>query len=128
MRGFVFTIDALFAVTVSLTIILSLYLLIEQVQITHAERGSEFDILSVLDKTGSMESITSGELDNMLSGYNRCGSLILEKDGGSIREVIACGCDPEGEFYSGKRSYVKHTQTGTDYMVASLKTCPRFVR
>ncbi|MFH1447624.1 MAG: hypothetical protein ABIG39_02065 [Candidatus Micrarchaeota archaeon] len=121
MKGFVFTIDSLFAVVVSITIALSFYSLLEQMDAEPVGNHAELDILSALDKMGGIDSVSPRELETMLSTYNKCGTLTIRTNGRTVREVVACGCNSD-EFYSGARSFVRHSIDGK-YSVAVLRTC-----
>jgi len=123
MRGFIFTVDALFAAVVGITLALSLFLLLEKAEPQPAISYAARDILAVLDKTGKFESVTGQELADMLSPHNRCGTLLLKNGGTSYREVSACACGSEGEVYSAMRSFVKSSDSGAEEYVAVLKTC-----
>ncbi len=122
MRGFIFTVDALFAAVVTVTLALSLYLLIEKMEPMPAANHPERDILTSLEKTGGFETISAESLAGLLSPYNRCGKLVVKTNGAVVREVVACPCSSD-EVYSGARSFVTVSDSGAEYSVASLRTC-----
>jgi len=125
MKGFVFSVDALFASVVSITLAMSLFLMLEGMAAQPAKTPLERDLLSALEKTGKLEGIGGEELRGLLVKHNLCGSLSFKKGGTVDREIIACPCNPGGEFYSSSRSFVRNGIGSQDYLVATLRTCLR---
>ncbi|MFH1470492.1 MAG: hypothetical protein ABIF01_01980 [Candidatus Micrarchaeota archaeon] len=125
MRGFVFSVDALFASVVSITLAMSLFVMLEGMTAQPAKAPLERDLLSALEKTGKLEEIGGGELKELLTKNNLCGSLSFKRDGIVDKEIIACPCNPGGEFYSSSRSVVRNVRGSQDYLVATLRTCLR---
>jgi hypothetical protein len=124
MRGFFFTVDALFAAVVSITLVLSLYLVMEKMEPLPSKGYPERDILASVDKLGTLGTLTSAELGALLGPYNRCGKLTIKSGGAVEREVESCGCG-EGEFGVGTRTFVRSGGGSPAYSVAILKTCMR---
>jgi hypothetical protein len=123
MKGFVFTIDTLFAAFVSITIALSFYLVLEKMEPLPANSPIEPDLLAALDKSGKLGSVSGEELASILSGYNRCGSLTLKTNGVIARETIACPCAEGSELFASSRSIVAIAGNSAEYSIATLRTC-----
>jgi hypothetical protein len=124
-RGFVFTVDALFACVIAITLAASFYVMLDEMQAMPAHLSLERDLLAALEKTGKLESIGGSELEHILMPYNKCGSIMLKKGETVEREVVACPCDETGEYYVGIRSYVRNAGGVPEYGLAVLKTCLR---
>lgn len=122
-RGFVFTIDALFAAVVSIALALSFYLMLEKMEAQPAKVPFERDLLAALDKTAGLDSISGGELQTILSKTNRCGSLTLKRGGTVEKEIVACPCSSSADVYSSSRSLVRVSGGRADYLIATLRTC-----
>ncbi len=124
-KGFIFSVDAIFAAVVGITLALSLFMLIEKAVPQPASNHAERDILAVLDKSGRFEEVTAPELAGLLSPYNKCGTLDLKQGGAVEKEISTCSCSDNSDVYLASRSYVKDTGFGSEYYIATLKACLR---
>jgi hypothetical protein len=123
MKGFVFSIDSLFALVVCSAILLSINSITSGFGVRHVPYTPGSDVLLCLEEQGKLFTVETEELDAMLSPFNRCGTLTVDGGGAGGRTVSTCECGDEVEV--SVRSFVSEETGQPVFRIAKLKTCAK---
>ncbi|MBS3158574.1 hypothetical protein J4206_04770 [Candidatus Woesearchaeota archaeon] len=125
-KGFIYTLDAIFALVIAATIILASFQYLSQTHIARFNRSDlgrlSNDALAVLERDSGLSNVVSGGTSSVQSYLNSlpvqmCGNLSVFSTGSSlINSIQKTGCDSADvdELVVARRVFV-HSNSSTYY-------------
>ncbi len=125
-RGFIYTLDAIFALVIAAVIILASFQYLSQTHIAKFNRSDLYrlsnDVLAVLERNSGLSNVVSGSVSNTQSYLNSlpvqvCGNLTIFSTGNSmVSAVQKTGCNSANvdDLVVARRIFV-HSNSSTYY-------------
>ena len=124
--GFIYTLDAIFALVIAATIIIASFQYLSQTHIARFNRSDlnrlSNDALAVLERDSGLSNVVSGSVSSVQSYLNSlpvqvCGNLTVFSTGNSVVSAVQkTGCNSAGvdELVVARRVFV-HSNSSTYY-------------
>lgn len=125
-RGFIYTLDAIFALVIAAVIILASFQYLSQTHIARFNRSDLYrlsnDVLSVLERNSGLSNVVFGSVSNTQSYLNSlpvqvCGNLTIFSTGNSVVSAVQkTGCNSANvdDLVVARRVFV-HSNSSTYY-------------
>ncbi len=125
-KGFIYTLDAIFALVIAAIIIFASFQYLSQTHIARFNRSDLFrlsnDALAVMERNSGLSNVISGSMSSVQSYLNSlpaqvCGNLtVLSTSSMLIGNAVKSGCDNAGvdELVVARRVFV-HSNSSTYY-------------